>query len=83
MTSRYTHAMPENLRTAVDSLTKKRLSLVPELANSHSESSLTVELEHGGANASHTHPLSRYALSAGETPALPKSRQLVTETEGM
>ena len=29
MTSRYTHAMPENLRIAVESLTKRCLSLVP------------------------------------------------------
>lgn len=44
MTSRYTHATPENLRTAVDSLTKGRLSLVPKLANSHAKPSLTVGL---------------------------------------
>ena len=44
MTSRYSHAMPENLRTAVDSLTEGRLSLVPQLANSQSEPCLTVGL---------------------------------------
>jgi len=44
MTSRYSHAMPENLRTAVDSLARGPLALVPRVANSQSEPSLTVGL---------------------------------------
>ena len=55
MTSRYTHAMPENLRTAVDSLT-----------TAHEPSSRSGQRPYW---------LSRCALSADETSALPAARQ--------
>ena len=44
MTSRYSHAMPANLRTAVDSLARGPLALVPKVVNAQSEPSLTVGL---------------------------------------
>src|SRR5882672_2043418 len=44
MTSPYSHAMPENLRTAVESLARGPLALVPRVANSQSEPSLAVGL---------------------------------------
>ena len=67
MTSRYSHAMPENLRTAVESLTKGPLASAPKIAIAQAKLSLTVGLQ---------------PRSSRSVPLAPEARQLATGTHG-
>ncbi len=74
MTSRYTHAMPENLRTAVDTLGQTNLGRVVRFKRKSATGS-----SDPSATADGTDFMTREARLSRSAP---KSRQLATGTEG-
>ena len=74
MTSRYTHAMPENLRAALDTLGQTNLGRVVRFKRKSAT---------GSSDPSATADGTDFMMRELRVSIAPKSRQLATGTEGM